>query len=119
MSYDAHYRQFGTGASRDSEEGKLDFEGALSPVVLTAFTAYMTAKRTMPDGSTRSADNWQKGIPLDSYMKSLMRHVMDLWLIHRGHTVTRPEDGKPVDLNEALGGAFFNIQGYWHEALKR
>jgi hypothetical protein len=44
--------------------------------------------------------------------------VFDLWLIHRGQSVTRPEDGKSVTLREALGACLFNVQGYWHETIK-
>lgn len=112
-------RHFDTGATRDSEDGKLDFEGFLSPRVLWAFAEYMDAHRVQTDGDLRASDNWQKGIPLDAYMKSLLRHAVDLWLIHRGHEVRRPEDGKVVTLADALGACMFNVQGYWHETLKR
>lgn len=111
-------REFDTGANRDSEDGKFDYEGFLSPAVLFEFAGYMHDKRMLPDGTLRNSDNWQKGIPLDSYMKSLVRHVMDLWLIHRGYAVHRPEDDSNVELADALGGALFNIQGYWLEVLK-
>lgn len=109
---------FDTGATRDTEAGKLDFEGFLSPQVLWQFAEYMDAHRVQPDGTTRPSDNWQKGIPLDAYMKSLLRHVMDLWLLHRGHEVKRPEDGREVELVEALAACLFNIQGYWLELIK-
>lgn len=111
-------RQFDTGATRDSEAGKYDFEGFLSPRVLWAFAKYMDAHRVQPDGQVRASDNWQKGIPSDAYIKSLVRHVVDLWLIHRGCDVVRPEDGRTVTLDEALGACLFNVQGYWHESLK-
>jgi hypothetical protein len=110
-------REFDTGATRDTADGKFDFEGYLSPRVLWEFARYMTANREMPDGSLRASDNWQKGIPLDVYMKSLLRHVMDLWLLHRGVEEHRPEDGKFIELHDTLGGALFNLQGYWHETL--
>lgn len=103
-------REFETGATRDGDAGKLDFEGFLSPVVLEAFAAYMDAHRTLPDGCLRSSDNWQAGIPLDAYMKSLLRHVMALWLTHRGH-LGREHIGL------ALCGILFNTQGYFHEVL--
>ena len=111
-------RQFDTGANRDTEAGKLDFEGFLDPAVLWAFAEYMNENRTLKDGSLRASDNWQKGIPRDVYMKSLLRHVFDLWLLHRGHEVTRPEDDEAVDVTHALGGILFNVQGYWHESLQ-
>lgn len=110
-------RRFDSGATRDTDEGKLDFEGALSPLVLWAFASYMQGHSVMPDGSVRSADNWQKGFPEDVLMKSLLRHVMDLWLLHRGNAVRRPEDGKEVTWEDAMGGALFNLQALWHGRL--
>lgn len=115
---DVEVRHFSSGATRDSDAGKLDFEGFLDPLVLWAFGEYMQEHQRQADGEARSGDNWQKGIPLDAYAKSLVRHVLDLWLLHRGHKVVRPEDGHEVTLDEALGACLFNIQGYWHETLK-
>ncbi len=102
-------RTFDTGASRDDEEGKLDYEGFLSPLVLDSFATYMDEKRRMPDGSLRASDNWQKGMPLDVYMKSMWRHFFALWSTHRGWG-----DGDRVELCNAI---LFNVQGYAHELL--
>src|SRR5882724_7606971 len=55
------FRVFASGATRDSDENKLDFEGLLSPLVLEEFAKYMHGKRKMPDGTMRDSDNWQKG----------------------------------------------------------
>lgn len=110
-------REFDTGATRDADDGKYDFEGFLSPQVLWAFGRYMHQHRVQADGSLRASDNWQKGMPLDAYMKSLLRHVFDLWLIHRGIEVARPEDGHKVTLDDSLAAILFNVQGYWHEIL--
>jgi hypothetical protein len=63
-------RKFDAGSIRDSEEGKYDYEGALSPLVLERFAAYMHKHCTLADGSTRTSDNWQKGMPKDVYIKS-------------------------------------------------
>ena len=104
-------RTFDTGASRDTEEDKLDYEGFESPVVLQRFAEYMHQHRKMKDGSFRDSDNWQNGIPIDAYMKSLLRHIMDLWLIHRGY------EGRE-DVEEALCGILFNAKGYLYEVLK-
>lgn len=114
----APIRSFATGATRDADTGKYDYEGFLDPAVLEAFAAYMHQHRHQSDGGLRASDNWQKGIPTDVYMKSLVRHLMDLWLLHRGHDVVRPENGEVVTLEGTLGGLMFNVQGIWHNALK-
>ena len=106
-------RQFDTGAVRDTDEGKLDYEGFLSPIVQQEYARYMHRHRVQADGRLRSSDNWQKGIPLDAYMKSMYRHFMDVALLHRGHT---PDSG--VDRIEALCAVRFNVDGYLHELLK-
>lgn len=111
-------RTFGTGATRNLDHNKIDYEGFLSPWALHAFGEYMHGKRVQADGNLRDSDNWQRGIPLDSYLKSMLRHLMDVWLIHRGGEPIQPETGKPVELVEALCALMFNVQGYLHETLK-
>jgi hypothetical protein len=106
-------RQFDTGATRDLDVNKLDYEGFLSPLALDAFATYMHGKRKMADGSLRDSDNWQKGIPLDAYMKSGYRHFLDWWKHHRGVGDLATED--EIDTLCAL---LFNVQGYLHELLK-
>jgi hypothetical protein len=63
-------REFETGATRNPEEGKLDYEGFLSPLVLECYAKYMHEHRLQSDGKLRDSDNWQKGIPKEVYMKS-------------------------------------------------
>jgi hypothetical protein len=106
-------RTFETGATRDSDIEKLDYEGFLSPLVLERFARYMHAHRIQADGSLRDSDNWQKGIPFDAYMKSAWRHFMEVWREHR--TPWTPETSGVVE--EALCALLFNIQGYLHELL--
>ena len=101
-------RTFDTGATRDTDDGKLNYEGFLSPIVLRRFAAYMHSKRLQPDGELRAADNWQKGMPLNSYMEGGFRHFMDWWSSHRY--------GEP-DI-ESLCALMFNVMGYLHETLK-
>lgn len=108
-------RTFATGATRDTDENKLDYEGFLSPLVLKAFAEYMHEKRKMPDGSMRDSDNWQKGIPLDAYMKSMFRHFMSVWTHHRGHEGLFDNDADHI---EELLALLFNVQGMLHEKLK-
>lgn len=111
-------RTFESGAMRDSEDGKYDFEGFLSPQVLAEFAAYMHKNRFLKDGRVRDSDNWQGGMPRDVYMKSMLRHLMDLWLLHRGHPAVRPETGEQVSLGDTLGGLLFNLQGYWLQVIR-
>jgi hypothetical protein len=83
----------------------------LSLLVIEAFGRYMHENRRMADGSMRASDNWQKGIPAESYMKSMWRHFLDVWTGHRGC--------RDVDKEEALCALLFNVQGYLHEHLVR
>lgn len=105
-------RTFETGASRDTEEGKLDYEGFLSPQVLWRFAEYMNKNRRMRDGSLRDSDNWQKGIPKNVYMKSLWRHHMAAWTTHRAEPLDTDE------MEESLCGILFNAMGYLHELIQ-
>lgn len=117
FAHNEKVRVFSTGATRDADTGKLDYEGFLSPLVLRSFAEFMHENRYQKDGSLRDSDNWQKGIPLDAYMKSMFRHFMEVWMIHRG-LVALDEKGQPVDLVKALNALHFNVQGYQHEHLK-
>ena len=109
----AAMREFETGATRNVDATKPDYEGFLSPLTLLAFARYMNKNRVQADGFIRDSDNWQKGIPLSSYMKSLLRHAMDLWLHHRGYGHRASES-----LDDALAGVMFNVNGYTHEVEK-
>lgn len=104
----ANMRKFESGATRNSDESKLDFEGFLSPTALEHFAEYMNKNRVQADGNIRDSDNWQKGIPLDSYMKSMFRHFFDVWKAHRGLET-------PEDMITNLSALMFNVQGYLHE----
>jgi hypothetical protein len=111
---DGEVRRFESGATRDTEEGKLDFEAFLSPLVLLRYAEYMHEHRKQSDGQLRDGDNWQKGIPKDAYMKSLLRHVMDAWLFHR----YRGADAKAENIEEALCAIIFNAMGYLFNELE-
>ena len=107
-------RKFGSGATRDSDYGKLDYEGFTNPLVEQVFAEYMHEHRVQADGNLRDSDNWQKGIPLDAYMKSLCRHFQDLRLHHRGYAKYAVEP----DIKKVLSAIRFNIDGYLLETLK-
>jgi hypothetical protein len=114
-------RQFATGATRDSDEGKNDYEGFLSPLVLEAYGDYMTEHRVQSDGSLRDSDNWQKGISTEAYAKSLIRHVFDFWKLHRGWKVKPELRGGTLQTptkKTLLCAILFNTMGYLFELLK-
>lgn len=101
-------REFETGATRDTDEGKYDYEGFLSPQVLERFAAYMHDNRIQADGNLRDSDNWQKGIPKNAYMKSMWRHFMSVWQGHRNGEVSQND----------LCAMMFNVMGYLFEDIK-
>jgi hypothetical protein len=111
-------RYFETGATRDSSDNKPDYEGFLSPLVIEAYGEYMHSHRMQADGKLRDSDNWQKGMPLTEYMKSLWRHFFDMWKIHRGYPVLDRITQQPVTLKAAACGILFNVSGYLHVFLK-
>ena len=111
-------RKFDTGATRDSDVGKPDYEGFLSPIALRRYGEYMNKHRKQSDGKMRASDNWQNGIPLETYMKSMLRHVMDLWLTHRRERVDDKKEEWAVSRQEALCAILFNAFGFLHELEK-
>jgi hypothetical protein len=112
-------RQFDTGATRDTDQGKLDFEGFLSPLALERYAEFMNKNRIQKDGQLRDSDNWQKGIPMEAYMKSGWRHFFDWWKLHRMSLDCPLTPEMEEVLEEALTAVLFNVQGYLHEHLKR
>ena len=103
-------RAFGTGATRDTDDGKLDYEGFENPLVAKRFAEYMHKHREMKDGSLRDSDNWWNLFGDDHFavcMKSLTRHIQDLKLHHRGYGSEATED-----LEESICASIFNLKAY-------
>lgn len=113
MSEQGTVRTFDSGATRDTDAGKLDYEGFLSPLVLERYAQYMYKHRRQSDGTVRASDNWKNGIPRLQYLKSLLRHVIDFWLLERHHTAA-PDGSSNQDLACAI---MFNVMGWLHETL--
>jgi len=111
MTDNGTIRTFETGATRDTAEGKLDYEGFLSPEVLCRYAQYLDKHRIQSDGTLRESDNWQKGIARSVYLKSLLRHLMDVWLLHRGCSAF-------AEREDAVCAVIFNAMGYLFELLK-
>ena len=104
-------RHFPSGAYRDTAEGKPDYRGYLSPLVIRAYGEYMLKHQKQSDGEMRGSDNWKAGIPTDAYLSSMYRHFLDVMLEADGY---QSRDG----MDEALGGLLFNLMGFMHERLK-
>ena len=107
-------REFNTGATRDTDTGKLSYAKCLSPAVLRRYLEYMGKHRKQADGNMRDWDNWKKGIPLDVYLDSLVRHVWDLWLVYEEE---EPSD-KGATMDDLLCAILFNSMGMLHELLR-
>ena len=112
-------REFSTGATRNDDKEKLDYDGFLSPSALHEFALYMHSHRKQSDGNLRASDNWKKGISEEVYMKSLSRHYIDLWRLYKGEVVINPDNNLPSTKNELLCAILFNTQGLLHESLKK
>lgn len=110
-------RTFDSGATRNIDNNKFDYEGFVHPEALHAFAEYMHTHRKQRDGTIRDSDNWQKGIPFRTYVKSLVRHAIDLWRMERGFSVTNPDTGQPHTKQELCCAIVFNSMGYLKELL--
>lgn len=109
--YNPSIRQFETGATRDTDTDKLDYEAFFSPAVLKRRAEFMHKNRQLPNGELRAGDNWQAGIPIKQYMKSLSRHYHDIWSEIR-------EIKTAEGLEQAICAAMFNLEGMLYEILK-
>ena len=104
-------RTFNTGSTRDTDEGKFDYEAFNAPIVERTYASYMHDNRKQVDGVIRDGDNWQKGMPRSQYMKSLVRHVFDLWYLWR----QSPSDTSAF--TTLLCAIRFNVNGLLYEIL--
>jgi hypothetical protein len=112
-------RDFDTGATRDTDDGKFDFDGFNSVLVDHAYAAYMHKNRHTKDGDYRESDNWQRGIPFEVYLKSALRHMFEMRAVHHGyHLPTRDGEEAADYMPDILCAILFNVKGYLHEYLK-
>lgn len=116
MSDKGEVRQFNTGATRDTIEGKLSYVKGLSPIVLKRYLQYLNVHRQQSNGNLRDFDNWKLGIEKDAYLDGLGRHFVDVWLLCHGFPAE--DNHGPVDLESVLCAVMFNSMGILHEILK-
>jgi len=113
--YNKSVRIFDSGATRDNNEGKLEYARFMSPIVLKRFAEYMNLHRKQTDGNLREPDNWMNLFGdkhEDVCLDSLFRHVMDVWLINKGFQTEAREDIEP-----ALCAILFNAQAWLFKVL--
>lgn len=119
-------REFDTGATRDNDDTKPDYEGFFSPLVFRRFGKYMQKHQVQADGETRDSDNWQKGIPAKEYMRSWWRHFMDTWFMWRrcdkpvpGVLTLRDRTREELEeISDLLCASLFNNMGMLHRIEK-
>lgn len=92
-------RQFESGAQRDSEEGKENYIESISWLALRRYSFYMkSCEKRYGKG------NYKKGIPTDSYERSLMRHLQK-------YLANKYEGANLEPEVDHLSAAFFNLSG--------
>jgi len=99
--------QFDTGAIRDSQEGKEDYIETISWTAFRRYAQYMTGKK-----KRYGAGNFKKGIPIESYESSLVRHLQKyLANKYEGQDIEKDEDH--------LSAILFNVFGIMHEESRK
>jgi hypothetical protein len=97
---------FPTGAIRDSQEGKEQYVETISWTAFKRYAQYMTGKR-----EKYGSGNFKKGIPIESYENSLVRHIQKYMATkHEGSGLEKDEDH--------LAAIVFNAFGIMHEEEK-
>jgi len=108
-------RTFESGATRHTDADKLDYEGFFNPLIMKRYAEYLHKHRLQADGKLRDSDNWQRGIPVNEYMKSKFRHFIDTFLIHRGYA----NQAENPNIEETLCAELFNTMGMLLEVLRK
>ena len=102
-SFKSEVRSFESGAIRDKETDKEDYTETISWSAFKRYAKYMTGKK-----SKYGAGNFKMGIPVESYERSLLRHVQKY--------MENKYEGGQVETNEDhLAACVFNIFGIMHE----
>lgn len=96
-------RKFESGAIRDNDDTKEDYIETFSWTAQKRYAQYMTGKK-----ARYGAGNFKKGIPIESYEQSLVRHLQK-------YLENKYEDGTEEKEDDHLAAMRFNIDGIMHE----
>lgn len=99
-------RVFETGALRDSDKDKEDYIESISWITLQKYCKYMKTQE-----SKYGRGNWKKGIPIEEYEKSLLRHIQK-------YIANKYDNANLESEIDHLCAALFNLQGLIHEIEK-
>ena len=94
---------FDSGAIRDTQEGKEDYTETISWRAFKRYAKYMTKM-----ASKYGSGNFKKGIPIDNYEKSMLRHVQK-------YMENKYEGGTVETEQDHLAAIVFNVFGIMHE----
>jgi len=100
-------RKFTTGAVRDSDDKKEDYIETISWTAFRRYAQYMTSKK-----SRYGQGNFKKGIPIESYEQSLVRHLQK-------YLANKYEGGVDEKEDDHLSAMVFNIFGIMHEQERK
>ena len=95
-------RKFNSGAVRDLERNKENYLEGISWIALQRYARYMDEKALK-----YGRGNWQKGIPPESYMRSLLRHIQK-FIAEWNYGICEEKD-------DHLSAITFNVFGLMHE----
>ena len=99
-------RKFTTGAVRDTDTNKEDYIETISWTAFKRYAQYMTGKK-----ARYGAGNFKKGIPIESYEQSLVRHLQK-------YLANKYEGGTEEKEDDHLGAILFNVFGIMHEECR-
>lgn len=91
-------RTFDTGATRDIDDGKLEYSRYINPLADYSFAKYMLWKQIIW-WEYRRGDNWQKWIPEESLFDSLIRHTEIVKLLRKWYDVIETKKDWLVELH--------------------
>ena len=96
-------RKFESGAIRDDDSQKEDYIETISWTAFKRYSQYMTWKK-----SKYGSWNFKKGIPIESYEQSLVRHLQK-------YLENKYEDWYIEKDEDHLSAMIFNLLGIMHE----
>ena len=105
------HRTFETGATRDIDDGKLEYSRYINPLCDYSFAEYMKSKQIIW-WEYRRWDNWQKWIPPESLFDSLVRHVEIVKLLYKWYNVIETKKDWHIELHILKQDEKMNLDWY-------